>query len=284
MGNPQFIPAAWPVVLRTSQPVTSITREDGTTMASSPHVDLYLPNTAPTSIPESYEKINLYGSYLERELTAEDIKALTNDDAKAYPIRRTIDDDKQHVMVLGLPFSEAGNKAVYGTSDSQSQAYYAYNTADAVGFYTNKNWHRGYYEAGAEANGAATAADFNALTGAEKSLNANAHWATARLATSYQRNNKYVYNNKVFFVHEYATGGSVKPYTTSDTPFYALLFEDVIEVPEAEDPEHPIGIVSGVYDLSGRQIRTRESVLNGTWRRNLKPGVYIVNGRKMTVK
>lgn len=283
MGNPQFIPAAWPVVLRTSQPVTSITREDGTTMASSPHVDLYLPNTAPTSIPEGYEKINLYGSYLERELTATDITALTNDAAKAASIRRTIADGKQHVMVLGLPFSEeSGDMAVYGTSNSQ--VYYAYETANAVGFYTNKNWHRGYYEAGAEANGAATAADFNALTEAEKSLNANAHWATARLATSYQRNNKYVYNNKVFFVHEYATGGSVKPYTTSDAPFYALLFEDVIEEPEADESKHSTGIVSGVYDLSGRQIRTRESVLNGTWRRNLKPGVYIVNGRKMTVK
>ena len=284
MGNPQFIPAAWPVVLRTSQPVTSITREDGTTMTSSPHVDLYLPNPVPTSIPESYEKINLYGSYLERELTAADITALTDDAAKAAPIRRTIAADRQHVMVLGLPFSEeTGDKTVYGTSNSQ--AYYAYKTADAVGFYTNKNWHRGYYVAAAEANGAATATDFNAMPVADKSKKDNAHWATARLATSEQRNNKYVYNNKVFFVHDDARGGNVKPKAT-DESFYALLFDDETK-PEAEEPDEELLLEVprwGVYDLSGRQIRTKEAVMNGTWRRNLKPGMYIVNGRKLTVK
>jgi len=120
---------------------------------------------------------------------------------------------------------------------------------------------------------------------ADKSKKDNAHWSTARLATSEQRNNKYVYNNKVFFVHNDAKGGNVKPKAT-DESFYALLFDDETK-PEAEEPDEELLLEVprwGVYDLSGRQIRTKEAVMNGTWRRNLKPGMYIVNGRKLTVK
>ena len=48
---------------------------------------------------------------------------------------------------------------------------------------------------------------------------------------------------------------------------------------DATDTSH----ITGVYDLAGRLIRSREAVLNGTWRRNLPPGMYIVNGRQVTV-
>ena len=282
MGNPQFIPAGWPVVLRTSQPVTSITKEDGTAMESAPHVDLYLPNTTTTDIPESFAKINLYGEYLEKELTDTDIDAKTNDSNKASAIRRTVDNDKKNIMVVGLPFKQNGSNNVYGDAN-KSRDYYAYETDDAVGFYTNENWQRGYFPLPAgEANGVATATAFEALSESNQSAEEQSHWATARKATKQQRDNKYVYHNKVYYVHNVRPAGGIAE-TKGD--YYYFLFDDeeYEEQPmeEGVDPEVPN---TGVYDLSGRLVKTKEAVMNGTWRRNLKPGVYIVNGRKMTVR
>lgn len=279
MDNPQFIPAGWPVILRTSQPVTSITKEDGSMMKTDPHVDLYLPNPTPTSIPENYAKINLYGQYLEQELTSDVITAQTNDVCKAEAIRRTIAADHQFVMVVGLPFAEEGTNNMYGDAN-YSRDFYAYKTADAVGFYANKNWQRGYYDASSkENNGVGTAELFEALSQSEQSVRIQSHWATARKATSEQRENKYVYHNRAYFVHDYEPSSP----GVKEDDFFFFLFDDV-EQPAMEDGLLPLVPRWGVYDLSGRLVRSREAVLNGTWRRNLPPGMYIVNGRKMPVR
>ena len=271
MGNPQFIPARWPVVLRTSQPVTTITKEDGTTMASAPHVNLYLPNNAPTSIPESFAKIHLYGELLEDSLTAAEIEARTG-----------VEDGRQKVMVVGLPFVATGTNTTYGNKASHySEEYYGYDIGSAVGFYTNENWNRGHFNPDGSNNGVTSAAAFTELSVAEQSKLAQAQWVTARTATSQQRANTYLYHNKAYYVYD--TGAS----PVKGDYFYFLFDEDGIEQPEEDegDWETPAtGTVTGVYDLSGRLLRTREAVLNGTWRRNLPPGMYIVNGRKMTVK
>ena len=138
MGNPQYIPASWPVVIRSSKPVTEITKEDGTPMASRwPHVDLYLPYNAPTltSNFDAYNSINLYGEYLEKQLTDSEIDTKTGNSTWTKG---------RDVMVFGLPFVQGSyRKDLYGEKGSgYSYDYYDYQTSDAVGFYTNENWRR----------------------------------------------------------------------------------------------------------------------------------------------
>ena len=153
---------------------------------------------------------------------------------------------------------------------------------DAVGFYTNENWKRD--------NGATSA---TAKTSNDATLETS-FLATARNATYYQRSNKYVYHNKVFYLHDYtgsvllAPDGASSDKITPARQAFAALFEetDVRELEEeADDPQPQAKDVRwGVFDLAGRQLRTREAVLNGTWRRHLPPGMYIVNGRKLLIK
>ena len=88
MGNPQYVPSEWPVVIRTSSPLTSSIDEDGNTITTcndgtpiKTHVNLYLPNNEPTTsgLTENFAKIKLKGSYLERSLTTADIPDIATD-------------------------------------------------------------------------------------------------------------------------------------------------------------------------------------------------------------
>lgn len=280
MGNPQFIPATWPVVIRTSKPV----EKDGAKF-----VELYLPNpesATSTELTENKKKILLYGQYLEKKLAGNHenpaVDVVNNEIDKQIKERTGSAPSwtkARNVMVFGLPFTaSSGDKTL--ADDNNSKKWYAYNQASSVGFYTNENWYRDHPEE-SQSGGTpiTTAKEF-------KDLNANglwaaqplAHWVDARLAASTQRHNKYVYYNKAYYVYDYNPDSPVKPF------FEALFDEDTLEQPEDEMPQTSSDIITGVYDLSGRLLRTREAVLNGTWRRNLPPGMYIVNGRKMTVR
>ena len=265
MGNPQFVPAKWPVVIRTSQPLTDA---DG-----AKYVEFYLPTTSPTTagLEANKDKILLKGEYLERKLV----------NAYIYGI------ESKNIMVFGLPFDEIGEKTQYGDA-GYSKQYYAYNEGSAVGFYTNENWYRGQ----TAYSTIATQEAFDDATNDLQSNLTNAHWATARKATSAQRSNKYVYNNKAYYIYDSAYSGSSPARESSLTGgqtrtqiFYAI-FDDIEEVePEDLDTKKPAsGMRWGVFDLSGRQLRTRDAVFNGTWRRNLPPGMYIVNGRKLLIE
>ncbi len=281
MGNPQFIPAGWPVILRTAAPLrqSSSVKDDGTAVASDPHVNLYLPNFEPTRIPENRSKLTLFGTCLEQELPDDSITVIKGKLATATG--KAIDSwgAKPDVMVFGLPFKEGASdkRETAGASD-----YYAYVAGDAVGFYTNENWKRD--------NGATSA---TAKTANDATLETS-FLATARNATYYQRSNKYVYHNKVFYLHDYtgsvllAPDGASSDKITPARQAFAALFEetDIRELEEeADDPQPQAKDVRwGVFDLAGRQLRTREAVLNGTWRRHLPPGMYIVNGRKLLIK
>ena len=295
MGNPQFIPAAWPVVIRSSAPKTGqwMTRADTDAdgigdgpITEDPakafrYVELFIPTTHPTDIPDSRAKITLHGSYLETMLSDDDINAITGKSSWT---------DGPDVMVLGLPFVQGAENDKTQTGamagDKKSIDYYAYQTTDAVGFYTNENWRRDQ-RTGDDAAAGTTIYSNTANDGSIET----AHWATARNATYAQRDNHYVYHNKVYYVYDYNTADAHSGDNTGGggaRPFYAALFDDVDyeqpEDPQLDDTLTPDVPRWGVYDLSGRQLRTKEAVMDGTWRRNLRPGVYIVNGRKMTVR
>lgn len=125
MGNPQFVPASWPVIVRTANPKggtkkeesdgtvtwTPRTLDDGTT--GKWYTELYLPNSQPTVIADNGINPNLRGQYLEQQLT----------DGTA----------DGSVMVFGLPYKDGKGGHKYDRTDSEY---------GRVGFYKNDNWWR----------------------------------------------------------------------------------------------------------------------------------------------
>ena len=113
MGNPQFVPANWPVVLRTSQ-AGSVTmqKQDKSTYATRHYVNMYIPNNKPTVIGNAIDgtkEIKLSGQYLDQTLSEGTDKT---------------------IMVFGLPFKDHADN------------YHEYDTDQQVGWYTNDNWAR----------------------------------------------------------------------------------------------------------------------------------------------
>ena len=148
--------------------------------------------------------------------------------------------ESKTIMVFGIPFANHDN----------THHEYARDTKQ-VGWYTNHNWAR-----------------------------ESAPTATARTATDDddQRNNKYVYHNKVYY-----------PYTIpSSAPRHIIAIFD--DVPKEFDPyvdtvTDDVPWPCDVYDLSGRKVATNETP--ATLRINypgLAKGVYIFGGRKMVIK
>ena len=117
MGNPQFVPANWPVVIRSGNPGTaSLKNQDNTNYATRHYVNMYIPNVTPTVISTAASEIKLKGQYLEQTLTSTELGAA--------PATKTI-------MVFGLPF-------VGGSSHTSHE----YNENEQVGWFTNDNWAR----------------------------------------------------------------------------------------------------------------------------------------------
>ena len=120
MGNPQFVPANWPVVVRTTNDknVVTLENQDGSTYATRHYVNMYIPNATPTTIPNTIDggspAIKLKGQLLEQELPA---------------------DAAHTIMVFGLPFKTSGD-------DAHDNTHHKYDTDKQVGWYTNDNWAR----------------------------------------------------------------------------------------------------------------------------------------------
>ena len=233
MGNPQYIPATWPVVIRTSnQKEAMLKNQDGSTYATKHYVDLYLPYDAAQNVDKS--KILLNGEYLEQTL-------LEPSDLVQQPDNST---SRNRVMVFGLPFANPHGE-------------HNYDTNKRVGWYTNENWAR---------------------------ENDNAYEADARSATDAQRDNRYVYHNKAYYIYNYtAPGGGAKPHIV------AIFDEEDYDFEEDKDIEDTITERTpwpcDVYDLSGRKVATHETPQ--TLRQNnpgLPKGVYIFGHKKVVVK
>ena len=121
-------------------------------------------------------------------------------------------------------------------------------------------------------------------------INANQNKELGPSNAQWTRNNLYVLANKAY----YRAPAPPAPAPTRGIDFVPVVFDD-----DAEDNEFSTG-VSGikedgneedrrgydnrVYDLQGRCVATEEQVKDGTWRMNVKPGVYIMSGKKIIVK
>ena len=244
MGNPQFVPAAWPVVIRTNNANNKVKLVNTGHTDSSPnvyaaerhYVNMYIPNVMPTNIAGAIANIKLKGEYLEQQHE--------DDASKTY-------------MVFGLPFQPAGVGAVSHNS-------HEYDYTKQVGFFTNDNWAR------------ETAPTKKAHTGSYP----NSGEATL-VATHSERNNKYLYHNKVYYVLD-------KSYSAPAPARYSIAIFDetgIEELPFFDEVTDDVPWPCDVYDLQGRKVASHETpatlLLNHP---GLPKGVYIFGGRKMIIR
>ena len=113
-------------------------------------------------------------------------------------------------------------------------------------------------------------------------INANYNRETSADMGSWLRNNRYVLNNRIYYRTPGGGGASVRR-RTGDNEYIPVVFDD----DEDEEGDETIGKAERlgdgyIYDLQGRRIGS-VSLLKD--RSNiLKPGIYIVNGKKIIVK
>ena len=255
MGNPQFVPANWPVVLRTKiETATDLKKkkivlknQDESDYATRYYVNMYIPNITPTVIPNALDgtqEIKLSGQYLEQTLSEGGDKT---------------------IMVFGLPY-------VGGATHSSHE----YDTDQSVGFFTNDNWAREIYS------------DYKAHSGSYA-----ASTTTGSVATDSERDNKYVYHNKIYYVLDYPGSMPAKQISYSVAIFdgdemlggkdNAKESEETEDADYSEDSADPWPC--DVYDLQGRRVARNETP--ETLRHNhpgLPKGVYIFGHKKVIVK
>ena len=103
------------------------------------------------------------------------------------------------------------------------------------------------------------------------------------LQSMWQRNNRYVIHNKVYYR---ASDSHARGMTRGSVDFVPLIF-DLEENKEGqfEDTSERREYVGDgcVYDMQGRRVATEEQVLDGTWKQRVSPGIYIINGKKISV-
>jgi len=121
-------------------------------------------------------------------------------------------------------------------------------------------------------------------TGVGFYLNANPNKELSEETGLWTPNNRYVLHNKIY----YRTGGSgvSSRQQTRTIDFVPVVFDDDEDGQPGEEDEAGAGgfpVGGGAYDLQGRCVATAGQVKDGTWRDGLKPGIYIVNGKKMSI-
>jgi len=109
-------------------------------------------------------------------------------------------------------------------------------------------------------------------------LNANPNRELGGSRGDWTRNNWYVYGNKVYYR---STGAGARE-KTRGVEFIPVVFDENFEEEDGvlEDNSNK-RFADGVYDLQGRRVASDQMVKDGTWKQNLAPGIYIVNGKKI---
>jgi hypothetical protein len=96
------------------------------------------------------------------------------------------------------------------------------------------------------------------------------------------RNNKYVYGNKVYYRAGIAdVGGSREMRGIEFVPTIFYLEDGEQPGEEEQNPSEGATFQGDgcIYDMMGRKVATRQQVEDGSWRL-LRPGIYILNGKK----
>lgn len=134
-----------------------------------------------------------------------------------------------------------------------------------------------------DADGSITSpAPVKATEGVGFYINATSNKEHDPMKSSWVRNNRYVLHNKIYY-RETGGGGGGARQNTRGVEFVPVVFDDDEDSPElfGIKEENRRVYDNRVYDLQGRCVATEEQVKDGTWRQNLRPGIYIINGRKI---
>ena len=120
-----------------------------------------------------------------------------------------------------------------------------------------------------------------AETGVGFYKNANPYKENGLSTAEWTRNNRYVLHNKIYYR---ASGGDSREMRGIE--FVPVVFGDDLEDEEqpGEEEQNPSEGTSFqgdgcIYDMMGRKVATRQQVEDGSWRL-LRPGIYILNGKK----
>ena len=112
-------------------------------------------------------------------------------------------------------------------------------------------------------------------------INATPYKEADPLQAQWQRNNRYVLHNKIYYR---AGGGGARELDMDAPQFVPVIFDFDGEEEEGSIEEGLTPRMQGdnhVYDLSGRCVATPEQVADGSWWQNLSHGIYILNGKKI---
>lgn len=118
-----------------------------------------------------------------------------------------------------------------------------------------------------------------ANTGVGFYINATRNKEKGAMAANWDRNNRYVLHNKIYYR---ATNAG-----TRGPEFVPVVFEAEAEATDVQGvKDYSEGMLrpGNVYNLQGRCVATEEMVKDGTWKNNLTPGVYIMSGKKIIVR
>ena len=119
-----------------------------------------------------------------------------------------------------------------------------------------------------------------ANTGVGFYINATSNKEHNELKARWDKNNRYVLHNKIY----YREPSSPAPGMTRGIEFVPVIFDfDGEEELQLDGNVQQIAGDNCIYDLQGRKMATEQQVKDGTWRQLLKPGVYIINGKKIAV-
>ena len=111
-------------------------------------------------------------------------------------------------------------------------------------------------------------------------INANPNRETGASLGEWIRNNRYVYNNRIYYRPGF--GGLPAPRQTRSVDYIPVDFDD--DEDETSEDMAPHGPMDNhVYDLQGRCVATPQQVISGNWQSQLSPGIYILNGKKVRV-
>lgn len=126
-------------------------------------------------------------------------------------------------------------------------------------------------------------------------INATPYKEASALQSAWQRNNRYVLHNKIYYREGATPGASARSMTRSGVEFVPLIFDDLFVEEQYQNRENdndedmmptsqePVGD-GCVYDMQGRRIANAEQVKDGTWKQRVSPGIYIINGKKLLVE
>jgi hypothetical protein len=112
-------------------------------------------------------------------------------------------------------------------------------------------------------------------------INATPNKESSQTQSLWQRNNLYVLHNKIYYRASDTPGAGARE-KTRGVEFVPVIFDDEGgEDPDIKDSSDRIVGDGCVYDLQGRKVATKQQVEDDTWRQFLRPGIYIINGKKI---